>query len=188
MLQRQRKPRGGDRELSMFLLNTLHVLSPLRGLLLFCNLIPGVSPPSVVFRAFGAYLADSNNRINKLVNNTLSMSLSPLLSLSLLHYRRFFAALKCRRTSLPSVLFLFFETLGKAPRTGIRQKHRWKGASSHTPQSIVSHSTEHQLTLHGASAYAPRSIGLRSTEHRPTLHGASAHTPRSIGRCPKRHV
>ena len=126
----------------------------------------GGSPPSVVFRAFGAYLADSNNRIYKLVNNTLSMSLSPLLSLSLLHYRRFFASLKCRRTSLPSVLFLFFETLGKPPRTGIRQKHRWKGASSHTPRSIGSHSTEHRLTLHGASAHAPRSIGLRSTEHR----------------------
>ncbi|MBR4516390.1 MAG: hypothetical protein IKO60_03230 [Bacteroidaceae bacterium] len=38
---------------------------------------------------------------------------------------------------------------------------------------MVSHSTEHRLTLHRASAYAPRSIGSRSTEHRLTLHGAS---------------
>ena len=61
MLQRQRKPRGGDRDLSMLLLNTLLVLSPLLGLSFVDALGPGVLPPSVVFRAFGAYSADSNN-------------------------------------------------------------------------------------------------------------------------------
>ena len=60
----------------MLLLNTLHVLSPFRGLLLFCNSIPGVlrfaqaqaeyTPVCGLSRLdfvdlwFGAYLADSN--------------------------------------------------------------------------------------------------------------------------------
>ncbi len=55
MLQRQRKPRGGDRELSKLLSNMLDILSPLQGLVLLTHLFRGFSPPSVVFRTFGAF-------------------------------------------------------------------------------------------------------------------------------------
>ncbi|MBR4517142.1 MAG: hypothetical protein IKO60_07085, partial [Bacteroidaceae bacterium] len=47
--------------LSMLLLNTLHVLSPFRGLVLLMRLSRGFSPPAVFFRTSGAYLADSNS-------------------------------------------------------------------------------------------------------------------------------
>ena len=45
----------------MLLLNTLHVLSPFRGLVLLMRLSRGFSPPAVFFRTSGAYLADSNS-------------------------------------------------------------------------------------------------------------------------------
>ena len=48
IVRQQKKPRGGDRDLSMLLLNTLHVLSPILGLLLFCDPIPGVFTPGCV--------------------------------------------------------------------------------------------------------------------------------------------
>ena len=57
------KPRGGDRDLIMLLLNTLNVLPPFRGLVLLMRLSRGFHPPAVFFRTYGAYLADSNNNL-----------------------------------------------------------------------------------------------------------------------------
>ena len=48
----------------MLLLNTLHVLSPFRGLVSLMRLSRGFSPPAVFFRTSGAYLADSNKFIS----------------------------------------------------------------------------------------------------------------------------
>ena len=69
-VQRHGKSRRDDRDWCWLFLNKLDILSPLQGLLLFYGAVPGVlrfaqaqaeSPPSVVFRAFGTYLAGSNS-------------------------------------------------------------------------------------------------------------------------------
>ena len=44
------------------LLNKLHILSPFQGLLLLGYPVPGVTPPSVFFRTFGASLQTAINR------------------------------------------------------------------------------------------------------------------------------
>ena len=60
MLQRQEKPRRGDRDLSKLLSNKLDILSPFRGFCFVDVPVLGGSPPSVFFRALGAFLADDN--------------------------------------------------------------------------------------------------------------------------------
>ena len=54
MLQ-QKKPRRGDRVLNVLFTNQLDVLSPLRGFRFVDVPVPGVTPPSVFFRTFGAF-------------------------------------------------------------------------------------------------------------------------------------
>ena len=53
--RRLSKSRRDDRDRCKMKLNKLHVLSPFQGLVLLMRLCRGLTPPSVVFRTFGAY-------------------------------------------------------------------------------------------------------------------------------------
>ena len=60
MLQRKRKPRRGDRDISKLLLNKLHILSPLQGLLLSGYPVPGVNTPVCSLSHLRCFSPDSN--------------------------------------------------------------------------------------------------------------------------------
>ena len=68
--QQHEKSRRDDRNTNNLILNRLCTLSPFQGLVLLMFLYRGffpsvrrrrTTPPSVVYRAFGAYLSDTNN-------------------------------------------------------------------------------------------------------------------------------
>ena len=64
ILQQQRKPRRGDRDINKLLLNKLHILSPLRGLLLLGYHVPGVNTPVCVLSHLRCFSPDSNISIS----------------------------------------------------------------------------------------------------------------------------
>ena len=53
--QQHEKSRRDDRDRSNLILNRLCTLSPFQGLVLLMRLFRGLTPPSVVYRAFGAF-------------------------------------------------------------------------------------------------------------------------------------
>ena len=184
----------------MLLLSTLYVLSPLRGLVLLMQLARGLTPPSVVCRAFGAFprTAIKRNRESPFLTGIpyccrrsegwrhqpssqmflLSLTAaSSTLPVSLLNP----AAVPCSLTRLRAIIrpasITTMSTEGVVFSMGRSKATTRKGRHSCEPSAE---------TVKGGRFHTPRRKGRCSTEHRLTLHGVSGDAPRSIKHSPFR--
>ena len=136
IVRQRKKPRRGDREISKLILVLLHVLSPFQGFVLLMPLPRGLTPPSVVFRTYGAF----------------SPELRPDGVEDPIPYP------SPQRRKAPSQTHSLGEELGAAedgPQGGVlrstENRLTLRGESAYTPRSIGPRSTERRTPLSEAA-------------------------------------